>query len=186
MPDDCVGFLDQKRSLAIKFPLVYRANEGLKASEFTDCAQLAHRCQDREFSLLRLSCPVTCGCDNPMSGLFYNGVEAGCPEALCQSSERYKRALDRNCDDMEFATLNALPGWHTWIRMFQERRKGRPSTRGLASDFLTKGCSALVGLSEDYLLELCIKDSHVSSISVFCPTSCRCNADRVDCPSTCL
>merc|ERR1719329_1758840 len=64
------------------------------SSYTTTCGDFQHFCTHEDAILLRFSCPVTCGCRDPRSGLLQNGPSHGCPRDVCEDHDAYQEALD--------------------------------------------------------------------------------------------
>ena len=94
LPDGYRGVLvsGSHSPMFVKAPLMLST----KFANFTECAQLADRCNDRELELLRLSCPVTCGCDNPIAGLYPIGAAR-----KQNKGPRVARNMQKTCKDFE-------------------------------------------------------------------------------------
>eukprot|EP00747_Dinoflagellata_sp_TGD_P043608 gnl/TRDRNA2_/TRDRNA2_142790_c1_seq1.p1 gnl/TRDRNA2_/TRDRNA2_142790_c1~~gnl/TRDRNA2_/TRDRNA2_142790_c1_seq1.p1 ORF type:complete len:263 (-),score=19.65 gnl/TRDRNA2_/TRDRNA2_142790_c1_seq1:122-802(-) len=62
---------------------------------------------------VRLTCPVTCGCDSPISGQVHMWDVDGCPHSKCAFSENYQRVLaELPCSDWNSEELGSSAGWN--------------------------------------------------------------------------
>jgi len=143
---------------------------------------------------LRLLCSASCGCGNPLSGLFFEGEYEGCPREICRVSQQYQAVLaTRECRDLDPAELRALPAWHAFFDQYVAWASNilpelTPQVRNVRKAFLAYGCKTLSmtrlgGISQS---SFCEDTSTQGSVRSFCPVSCRCR-DRMatNCPRAC-
>jgi len=152
------------------------------------CAEHAGFCD--QISLMRVICPITCGCTDPISGLFLRGVVHGCP-AACQP-ELEQRTLNLSCVDLD---VTGMPGW---ARYWQEHARFLISVTGGASvDFEGFGARKVEGgcanretdftdtdfCDEDHLFH---KEQGAGTILGFCPATCCSGPEPpASCPTDC-
>lgn len=165
-------------------------------SNIENCSQFTmDDCAKADLPLLRLLCPVTCGCSNPMSGLYRDGKKSGCPVEKCQSAgtayaQKLSIATRPLCADMSKAELDSTPGWK---RFWDELRIFRPQAawKSVTDKFLAQGCSALANITAGQKATLCNKGEVSGAMTPFCPASCQCNSTTMcsktysGCPASC-
>eukprot|EP00747_Dinoflagellata_sp_TGD_P117344 gnl/TRDRNA2_/TRDRNA2_172584_c1_seq1.p1 gnl/TRDRNA2_/TRDRNA2_172584_c1~~gnl/TRDRNA2_/TRDRNA2_172584_c1_seq1.p1 ORF type:complete len:346 (+),score=21.69 gnl/TRDRNA2_/TRDRNA2_172584_c1_seq1:539-1576(+) len=157
------------------------------------CSDLASYCQQDEYALVRLLCPVTCGCHMPRSGLFFQNVGGGCP-SCCTHVDSYLQAMDSyDCVDPTPAELQTNhPGWGSWWDQFVASKEvwaSFPDRRNLTAEARELGCEIL---KRAHLEQYCHVDvKYGSSLIPFCPGTCGCGSavllrqESALCPSTC-
>jgi len=143
---------------------------------------------DRARDALRTMCPITCGCGDPLSGIY---ALSGCPSRC--SAQRHAAAVAvaeaRACADITPTQLTATPGWQLF---FQDLRQSHGASddldMNLADRARTSGCTILrhnVGRGGTELSHMLCAEVHESSdkaahgsLRAFCPTTCKmdCNA----------
>jgi len=137
-----------------------------------------------DLASIRAFCPVTCGCNDPLSGLTLGQDGFGCPPS-CQSEGNYLTILAKlNCTDM---TPQALAGHGGWLYFETNAPKlddqgwtfgGWPlSIQETMQSFASKGCELFKSVPG-----LCSFGGRA-----FCPTTCECDKKwwRAGCPSSC-
>merc|ERR1711998_620003 len=88
--------LTEKHNFIFKQALQQHTGRSFNGS----CEGFRLSCQAEKQVLLRFACPVTCGCRSPISGLFFNGPDYGCPREQCQGTVSYQDELrQRSCED---------------------------------------------------------------------------------------
>jgi len=157
-----------------------------------NCSSAASFCWRDDMQLLRLLCPVTCGCRNPVSGLYFDGELWGCPVDKCRQSSHYKGVLDSlPCADTDAATLAADPAWARFWEVaatFKGRRGDKQKWMRIKDDFVANGCSAHASLSDEDKTRVCRKAPAEGAMTSFCPVTCGCsNSSRLEgCATACL
>lgn len=161
------------------------------------CASLLRSCTEPSQTLLRFTCPVTCGCDSPVSGLVLSTPAFGCPRDVCHTSPRFRAVwASLPCSDTPVAELRRMHGWASYWEQFvdvvaSESVHTRAELEPLRDRFVELGCAALVANwtllgYTDLSLNLCSTGGYISSLHPFCPESCGCRVLRVErCPSSC-
>jgi len=158
------------------------------------CADYATSCQ--ESGLLRLSCPVTCGCDHPTSGLVEISPSGGCPRP-CQLL-RQERLTNASCVDNGLGNdRNWSSYWRTFSHMISKGRN-LDETERQALDVWTdrkisEGCNNTEhdpAVRADFCNyeEDIFTLSGLSHIIGFCPATCCRGLPRSTsspCPSAC-
>ncbi|CAE7197406.1 unnamed protein product [Symbiodinium natans] len=95
-----------------------------------DCASAKPFCERRDLPLIRMVCPETCGCVDPLAGLY---VDNGCRQ-LCLETPAFQTALASENEMMTFARGGAEGNCsfllsQEWIaRTFCQHRQTRPGT----------------------------------------------------------
>jgi len=157
----------------------------------SSCSVAASHCGQTDMPLLRMLCPVTCGCRDPLSGLYRDGPSAGCPVGKCRQSKAYKAVLDSlPCADMEAASLAADPRWKRFWDGAIAFRRDKEEWTGIKNAFMADGCSAYASLSVRNKGTVCIRaeTSASSAITSFCPVTCGCSPTNAleGCATACL
>jgi len=84
----------------------YVTNGG-SGKETKSCLDVKNFCSSSAF--VRAICPITCGCDDPLSDLFLSGIDEGCPR--CNSTDTYRNAIAQApCTD----EVPSSPRWQFW------------------------------------------------------------------------
>lgn len=157
------------------------------------CEDFRPRCTDPGETLLRLRCPVTCGCASPLSGLIPQAPVFGCP-AACHSSPGYMADLRAHpCQDGTPTSLMAMSGWTSYWDQFVPwtSMMGFPADllSRLREDFLENGCAALARAdlyNDSATTMFCSPSGAVASLHAFCPEACGCSAvPAMTCPLAC-
>jgi hypothetical protein len=177
----------------------WTVHKNTEASDDATCADMQHHCAEPEQALLRLLCPITCGCADPRSGLFYRVESEGCPTDLCLLTPTYHAIADSlECRDMTLAELNAYQHWSDFF------------THGLNFNWLSKrsqvqeafdvmrqhGCDGIPMARQSSMhfdfcsgSEASASRPGIGSLRAFCPVTCRCHLlpmwVRHDCPNSC-
>lgn len=155
------------------------------------CADMIHICHDPRYALVRIVCPVSCGCQSPYSPLFRNGEHDGCPRFVCMATDKWKRDLasipcmDFNSthlaalqarEDEKRALRNYLFDWEQ--AMLEDMGQlANDKYRAFRDDFLESGCRALrnghlePGRS---IRDLCSPDVKSNGFATWCPETCGC------------
>lgn len=156
------------------------------------CGDLAHLCTDPQYPLVRLLCPVSCGCRHPRSGLFLNTLESGCPRNKCVYDPSYLAELEQlPCEDPSPAALAGDPGWIAyWDQMamvFRTQRSVAAHAEAMREAAMQRGCGILnVTMAGVAFIHFCHGD-HLSGASLrpWCPVTCGCTASTAECPRSC-
>jgi len=177
-----------------KFKDQFRAMTGIKNG--SQCVDFKDHCGIQSMRDLRLMCSVTCGCADPLSGLFFEGPTEGCPRDICRSTPRYRMALaTRECRDLSLAELQAMPAWAGYFEQyFRYHSAWMPTMTAVwnrtRTRFIKFGCNALKfqTLSNNGLdlISFCEDTNALSSVRSFCPVTCGCPASKSsNCPVAC-
>mmetsp|Transcript_150612 Transcript_150612/g.419838 ORF Transcript_150612/g.419838 Transcript_150612/m.419838 type:complete len:662 (-) Transcript_150612:232-2217(-) len=140
--------------------------------------------------IVRLVCPDTCGCGSPLSGLWRNGVQGGCPATLCQVKHAAVLA-GLPCEDQTLGELQATQGWRRlWEEFVEVKSEFQPDLRSrwvqISQSFLQLGCAAHARLPPA-AQSMCEASEFTADIIVFCPVTCGCvNSTMPGCPTSCL
>jgi len=160
------------------------------------CIDLRTACDSKDVPLVRLTCPVTCGCRHPLSGLVWGAREHGCPREECIESSQYQTALgNMTCKDASLESLRSgrfAEAWAKyWSNMFRslevwQSYKKFDDLEALKEEATNTGCAFLAKQS---FRQLCSDRSGYASLAAFCPETCRCGQighySRY-CPTSCL
>lgn len=148
-------------------------NETMKS--ITSCSQLKNYCHlDSQVAQnVRVSCPVTCGCNDPKSGLLgYSHSHEGCPEMRCQNDKSYMDAfMALECTDLTLAELQQSEGWSRLMEIF--RRTDHMYNDTEDQWLVDGGCDGLLEVSDRTKWYLCA-ESDGGGASTLCPESCDC------------
>lgn len=140
-------------------------------------------------SLVRLYCPETCGCDDPLAGRLFR---EGCP-GHCRAKFDLRLGV-LPCEDPGVQALSRSPAWANYTQ--QVLLVASPLRLGLGDLalaeklFRERGCGAFLQLQHDFCTPG-IRGLHqpwaLSSARPFCPTTCGCQlrGGGEDCPGTC-
>lgn len=158
-----------------------------------DCAELRPHC-DGHLHIVRILCPATCGCDDPLAGLYWSGHETGCPAEYC-GPKKEEVLSTRVCEDHSPGELQDSAAW----RRFWRSMLGSPTTPEGVREVMSRevfadgvgglmqgGCAVIPGLSEKATRFLCEGNDESGSIAAFCPVACHCTAQwSSNCPRSC-
>eukprot|EP00931_Biecheleriopsis_adriatica_P027038 TRINITY_DN16337_c1_g1_i3.p1 TRINITY_DN16337_c1_g1~~TRINITY_DN16337_c1_g1_i3.p1 ORF type:complete len:719 (-),score=64.31 TRINITY_DN16337_c1_g1_i3:125-2281(-) len=151
------------------------------------CPDMRFLCKSPEFHLLRLLCPVTCGCDLSSADPFYRTPAYGCPSAC-------KGRNQRECTDT-VPQASWLTFWDDWLKYNVETRRIQNNSRyygdiaKIANTFKNAGCPYLLEKPRDPVSNdlFCNGSSFFAPLAGICPVSCGCaNFSYSFCPRTCL
>jgi len=155
------------------------------------CKDYMKACQTSE--LVKLLCPVSCGCNEPESGLVASDARRGCPVECVDA----RRQLISNgpCKDM---MANVTPGWKQYWTQWRELVLfwNPLSAVRLAeyNDFVSRkidqGCA---NVELDVLMDLDFCNPHAvqfqqngfNSVMSFCPATCCSLFPHAECPKAC-
>lgn len=166
------------RALSVNDPLTMalRAATGTTSGA---CAHLSAFCAEASQPLMRLLCPVTCGCDDPLTPRLH---ASGCPVAACRVStawSAFTSSVSTVCSDQTAAALNSTAAWVSYWTALQAANL---ATDTQVQKAMQEGCSGLSGGLRRY----CGDSPPYGSLSAFCPVTCQCAVERHQaCPHTC-
>lgn len=151
----------------------------------TDCASAKPFCERRDLPLVRMTCPQTCGCVDPLAGLY---VDNGCRQ-LCIETDAFQAALgDAVCQDL--AQEEHELAWHRWWAGFYSNERGIWSEENEMMTFAREGavgnCSFL--LSQEWMARTFCQHRQNRPGSLICPEACGCagsSSDLLWCPTSC-
>jgi len=159
------------------------------------CAEYAIHCQTS--GLARLLCPITCGCDNPTSGLVEATPTFGCPSSCGQL--RQLRLRFKRCEDN--ISGNAAQNWSSyWWRFSHLVATGwsinettRRDLDGWTERKILEGCNntdpdPVYGTDFCNAEDIVFKQLGLSNIVGFCPDTCCRDLPRSlksSCPVAC-
>ena len=170
-----------------------------QVSDAHTCADVSEHCDRKDAALVRMSCPATCGCRDPLSGLVWSSRAYGCPREECIDSTQYQNALaNLTCKD---ASVNSLrtgrysKAWaRYWDRMISSLKvwtsyaHTKFSLDDLREEAHNAGCGVLANASRSFR-QLCTDRTGYAALAAFCPETCRCDHGKYFtryCPSSCL
>ena len=134
------------------------------------CADAAKFCH--AFSMAgqsaRMFCPITCGCDDPLSPLIQNGENWGCPPS-CRTTCK-NRSAKRSCADAEVGSAELMAYGDPMIECGQLNRQIRSVKIG--RDLREQGCTSIPTV-------LCAPSTGFKSVYDFCPATCGCREGAV-------
>jgi len=162
------------------------------------CSSMRSMCRNIGMTLLRLTCPHTCGCDSPVSGLFFGTDKQGCPHA-CWSSENYVSELSSMaCADMPAEMLRQSSAWASYLHdittfLAESNVFDADALATLSDRFLYDGCGTIADAghllnisSERAAYVLCPRSSIFTTLHAFCPEACACQVTlHESCPPSC-
>lgn len=128
-------------------------------------------CASTGYPFVRFACPVTCGCREPRSYLWLNGVEFGC-NTMCASTDEYQESLHAiSCTSPTAAELQANEAWNRLVESYLgvgfefllNRSEG-------ASGLTEQGCGYVTGREREF----CIETGEHQSLARWCPVECGC------------
>eukprot|EP00931_Biecheleriopsis_adriatica_P027040 TRINITY_DN16337_c1_g1_i7.p1 TRINITY_DN16337_c1_g1~~TRINITY_DN16337_c1_g1_i7.p1 ORF type:complete len:403 (-),score=30.24 TRINITY_DN16337_c1_g1_i7:29-1237(-) len=111
------------------------------------CPDMRFLCKSPEFHLLRLLCPVTCGCDLSIGSPFYRTPEFGCPSGC---KERNQRECRDTVQQTSWQTF-----WDDWLKYHVSENHLPTNSRlygasaKIASTFKDAGCPFLLQQPRD-------------------------------------
>ncbi|CAE7696750.1 unnamed protein product, partial [Symbiodinium sp. CCMP2456] len=151
----------------------------------TDCASAKPFCERRDLPLVRMTCPQTCGCVDPLAGLY---VDNGCRQ-LCMETDAFQAALgDAVCQDLAHEEHELA--WQRWWSGFYSNERGVWSEENEMMTFAREGavgnCSFL--LSQEWMARTFCQHRQNRPGSLICPEACGCAGSSTDllwCPTSC-
>lgn len=172
------------------------------------CDHFKSECHQDSQRFLRMLCPVTCGCTSPLTGLYQNGPELGCPRNRCAQLAAYPTAMKSiPCKDLDATntTGELLNAWRLLLdgvlSVYSKGVAGGPSLNKAVELFKTYGCSApeqasfplAYWMAINGQKRLCDGSGSHASVRPFCPSTCGCSnrsfVERHDqmaeCPYSC-
>eukprot|EP00747_Dinoflagellata_sp_TGD_P206358 gnl/TRDRNA2_/TRDRNA2_80078_c2_seq1.p1 gnl/TRDRNA2_/TRDRNA2_80078_c2~~gnl/TRDRNA2_/TRDRNA2_80078_c2_seq1.p1 ORF type:complete len:450 (-),score=68.78 gnl/TRDRNA2_/TRDRNA2_80078_c2_seq1:80-1330(-) len=157
----------------------------------TSCGDLRERCDAVELPVLRLHCPVTCGCDQPRSGQFFGNAAGGCAKVCSEGRTWLTDLADRPCIDLQPEESDRWKSWERWLDTLLAFSQVWASKEEKWSDSVKaakeKGCAVLK--DDPQMIRYCDADGNSgSSLRAFCPESCSCSdlpTGSPLCPSSC-
>merc|ERR1712232_1458905 len=159
------------------------------------CADMRQYCKELP-AYPRAYCPQTCGCENPLHGLFF--WDTGCPTLSCiQKSPRRKKILDGlECNDFGIDHLLRTPGWDRLLSDYKVYLVRDWYIRIEKADLMisslkTQGCLAISNQTSNLAKAwkriitkfLAVNGTRVWTVmsdvmcgpfATFCPDACRC------------
>lgn len=159
-------------------------------------AERPFRCADYQAfcdseGLMRVWCPLTCGCDDARSGLAFSQPAKGCPRSCVARAA--SAIANESCVDMNVSNTSA---WERYWRGYQKAMLDElplkaPEVQRFVAHQIATGCS---GLAPDPLgvQDFCddtfpaLRNNGIGAISAFCPARCcRRPNPTAFCPSDC-
>lgn len=140
---------------------------------------------------VRFLCAHTCGCSDPMAGLWDLGkARLGCPATHCQRRmANNMRKSSVQCVDMNQTYLMSHGGWR---HLLHRLNKTRTVPQDAVQNMSILGCEAIRYFNAPRTRDVCSLGEVINDIGVapFCPESCRCaSATQIraesDCPGLC-
>ncbi|CAE7197410.1 unnamed protein product [Symbiodinium natans] len=149
-----------------------------------DCASAKPFCERRDLPLIRMMCPETCGCVDPLAGLY---VDNGCRQ-LCRETPEFQAALaSAACQDLSNSKQELA--WQRWWSGFYSNERGIWSEDNEMMTFARGGaegnCSFL--LSQDWMARTFCQQRQTRPGTMICPSVCGCPGITDGwCPGSCL
>jgi hypothetical protein len=165
------------------------------------CADLSSYCTDFAHKLVRFICPVTCGCANPISGLYLNGEMNGCPRKVCLLTKDFENAMNTlPCADPTPAQLMQMPAWTSFWHQYEKFQSSTMpdearTFHNISATMMARGCSNLgqnPGQLDAFGDNFCVDTLSASSVRGFCPVACGCSTGHTRehgvelCPTSCV
>eukprot|EP00927_Polykrikos_kofoidii_P065383 TRINITY_DN61138_c0_g1_i1.p1 TRINITY_DN61138_c0_g1~~TRINITY_DN61138_c0_g1_i1.p1 ORF type:complete len:913 (-),score=120.77 TRINITY_DN61138_c0_g1_i1:57-2795(-) len=193
-----VGCSDQLSAGSTDGSAIQSLRHVSQSANISSCVDMTPFCLWENASIVRLYCPVTCGCRDPRSGLPWKTSSHGCPREECMASGEYKQKLMAlPCEDPSVEDLNAMPQWRSyWDQMIESATEwamwAKDQRVGVMRENISSfGCSILQLPS---YASLCFDHKSYASLAPFCPVTCRCKSQAAtgkwrgaisDCPPSC-
>lgn len=171
-----------------------------------DCEEVKELCSTE--ILIRTICPHTCGCDDPVGGVFISdSSNAGCPSRSCSQSDFHIKQMNTvPCIDS-----NGTSPWDDWSIEFEQLLLSTPAPLGFewpcqstvkgncSSFFSSSKCDIITRWSEwsaelPFILtssiDTCFTGTWSDALSLtplatLCPQTCGCNATTTITNPTC-
>jgi hypothetical protein len=166
----------------------------------SSCVDWQGLCGRMHGGLIRLLCPITCGCADPLIGLMYRVESEGCAVARCQETTSYKTTMNSlECRDHTQAELQSSAGWQQYFDhlLTYAWRERLPKVQEIAADMKQQGCAGIAGARSHHTLHFSFCESEeasatrpgMGSLRAWCPVTCQCSAlppwHSADCPRKC-
>jgi len=175
---------------AARFEAGIHAGVSVKERDW-HCKEYMNACQTSE--LIRLLCPVSCGCNDPKSGLLASVATRGCPTKCTDA--RLQLISNAPCKDM---MANVTPGWKQYWTKWRELVMNWNDLSALRlaeyTDFVNRkiaqGCENVeldLLMSVDFCNpnEATFTTNGFNSVMSFCPATCCSLFPHAECPKAC-
>jgi len=157
--------------------------------ELSSCIDLPHEACWREEPIIRIACPVRCGCRAPIFGTF---LLKGCDLMRCSATKEYSHARAQiRTTDPHPEVLHGRRDWHAYWHSFEvdltnhmERntlRLTKKQVKRIRMSFSESGCDAFADLlpaepwrQADFLDFFCTENTQRRPLRPFCPGTCEC------------
>jgi len=145
----------------------------------TACKDLKGHCEGN-VDILRLLCPVTCGCNLPRSDLW---KRAGCPEDCTYRKAYTDQLLSIPCKDPLPKSLMQDSSWQRLIRNFLTAFGVTDET--VISSSVDMGCKFVDWANQRSTDNVCRISASFASFLFWCPQACKCGLPGFPCPVNC-
>lgn len=151
-----------------------------------DCAGARQYCDGQEAEIVRTLCPDTCGCPDPLSGLFLKSAQTGCDIQACQS-KRNTALHSMHCQDKTPEELRASAAWNRYWERWLESEQGDEQRLTREPLLMTSsGCAMIATLTSEQQKVACKGNTYSGSVAGFCSATCQCKqTTSMDCPFAC-
>ena len=127
-------------------------------------------CWPLENSLLRVMCPVTCGCAHPFSPQYLSGPFFGCPRDSCKMRLDYKVEVEKiSCSTSDVVSHE---NWTTYVDNVAVVFDVYGVFFEITADLRLSGCDAVARWQEF----VCADTAALSTMALWCPVECGCRA----------
>ena len=150
--------------------------------------------------IARISCPATCGCQNPGSGQMSSLATSGCPAscAFHPTYEYYNNLTE--CKDMAANDTALMQYADEWLNYSDTGNFKMLQLGNMAADFTSKyGCAWISQWPSQFLASKCGTlskttgreigpfNAPIRGLQYYCPVSCECSLENSwGCPQQCL
>lgn len=193
------SWLDDNQSLdmlAVYGPYWYSTAHSVGFPDNSSCEDMRQLCDYEGHHLLRLSCGVTCGCEDVFANPWYKVEHHGCSKG-CRDSMKFGKMRDLNCTDVPVTARS----WQDFWQMYPDEVESlavvlsqalRNEVKAIAQKMMTEGCRALLNVSEDpvTLTNYCAGNTNpelwsAAPLRQLCPATCCSQASSPSCPTQC-
>jgi len=174
-----------------------------------DCEDFRAYCNEKDAVWLRFACSLSCGCSDPLSGLF---ERKGCQQACLSVRKKLMEEVD--CEDPTPEQLRVDPHFNNFIEHFDpfydlrlsvmgdtmsEGIMNKTALRELGCGFTRDVTKVFPWATEGHLAMICgadpvktnslsLLDTDKVTFRAFCPESCFCSVPHSwteECPASC-
>lgn len=180
-------------------PLWWSVATGLNLPPTSTCAEMAGYCDTSEGQLLRMVCPLTCGCTSTSANPWYKVTAQGCPTKCSEIKEAGLSELT-TCADTADEDFDWVDFWDAYPDIMStfltlEDAASDSSVAAVITFMKTNNsCTGLSTLGDEPLTQgsWCAgKDDLWSPLAYLCPVTCLCQDEEAIlekpayCPNVC-